>query len=236
METRLNVHSKNRILADLTDAEYQRILPHLESVDLSSGKIIYDLGQPIDYMYFPLGCMISLVAEMEDGKIVEVGLVGNDGMSGISALLGQKRSPDRAFVQIPNGAARVRTEVIRTEFDRGEGMQKLLLRYAYVLMRQVSQTAACNASHTAEERLSRWLLMCRDRVQSDDLKLTQEFLAEMLGTRRATVNVAAITLQSAGFITYNRGHIKIVDNPGLASFSCECYEALKKATENSSKK
>jgi len=170
--------------------------------------------------------------EFEDGKIVEVGLVGSDGMTGISALLGQKTSPDRAFVQIPNGAARIRVETIRTEFDRAAGMQKLLLRYAYVLMRQVSQTAACNASHTAEERLSRWLLMCRDKVQSDDLKLTQEFLAEMLGTRRATVNVAAVTLQSAGLINYNRGHIRIIDNPGLADFSCECYEALKKATED----
>lgn len=236
METRLNNHLKNRILADLTDAEYQRMWPHLETIDLSSGTIIYELGQPIDYVYFPLGSMISLVTQMEDGKIVEVGLVGNDGMAGISAFLGQTTSPDRAFIQIPNGAARVKVEVIRTEFDRGEGVQKLLLRYAYVLMRQVSQTAACNASHTAEERLSRWLLMCRDRVESDDLKLTQEFLAEMLGTRRATVNVAAITLQSAGFITYNRGHIRIIDNAGLASFSCECYETLKKATNNVSDK
>jgi CRP-like cAMP-binding protein len=236
METRLNNHLKNHILANLTDAEYQRILPHLENVDLSSGTIIYELGQPIDYLYFPLGSMISLVTQMEDGKIVEVGLVGSDGMSGISAFLGQKTSPDRAFIQIPNGAARVKVEVIRTEFDRAEGVQKLLLRYAYVLMRQVSQTAACNASHTAEERLSRWLLMCRDRVQSDDLKLTQEFLAEMLGTRRATVNAAAVTLQSAGFINYNRGHIRIIDNAGLASFSCECYEALRKATNNVSEK
>src|SRR5258706_2637906 len=236
METRLNNHLKNRILADLTSAEYQRIFPHLETVDLASGKIIYDLGQRIDYLYFPLGCMVSLVTQMEDGKIVEVGLVGSDGMTGISALLGQKSSQDRAFVQMPNGAARIRVESIRTEFDRAAGMQKLLLRYAYVLMRQVSQTAACNASHTAEERLSRWLLMCRDKVQSDELKLTQEFLAEMLGTRRATVNVAAITLQSAGLIKYNRGHIRIIDNPGLAAFSCECYEVLKKATENYRKK
>ena len=112
METRLNNHAKNRILADLTSAEYQRIFPHLETVDLSSGKIIYDLDQPIDYLYFPLGSMISLVTQMEDGKIVEVGLVGNDGMSGISALLGQKTSPDRAFVQIPNGAVRIKLEVI----------------------------------------------------------------------------------------------------------------------------
>jgi len=232
MGTPLNNQSKNRILANLNDVEYRRILPHLEPQNLSSGRIIYELGQPIQYVYFPFGAMISLVTQMEDGKVVEVGLVGSDGMSGISAFLGQKRSPDRAFVQIPNGGARVRLEVIKEEFDRGEGLQRLLLHYAYVFMRQVSQTAACNASHTAEERLSRWLLMCSDRVQSDDLNLTQEFLAEMLGTRRATVNVAAVTLQSAGLINYNRGHIRIIDNPGLADFSCECYEALKKATED----
>ena len=236
METRPNNHLKNRILAALTDAEYQRIFPDLDTVDLVSGETIYELGQPIDYLYFPLGSMISLVTQMDDGKIIEVGLVGNDGMTGLSALLGQRTSPDRAFVQIPNGAARITVEAIKTEFDRGEGMQELLLRYAYVFMRQVSQTAACNASHTAEERLSRWLLMCRDRVESEDLKLTQEFMAEMLGTRRATVNVAAITLQSAGLINYNRGNIKIIDYPGLVAFSCECYHALKRATENSPKK
>ena len=236
MEIRPNNHLKNRILAALTDAEYERIFPELETVALASGKIIYNLGQAIDYLYFPLGSMISLVTQMEDGKIIEVGLVGNDGMAGLPALLGQKSSPDRAFVQIPNGAARIAVEAIKIEFDRGEGMQKLLLRYAFVFTRQVSQTAACNASHTAEERLSRWLLMCRDRVGSDELKLTQEFLAEMLATRRATVNVAAITLQSAGLITYNRGNIRIIDYPGLVAFSCECYEVLKKATENSSGK
>jgi CRP-like cAMP-binding protein len=229
METPAHDQIQNLVLASLPQSEYRRISPHLETVDLLSGKIIYDIDQPIDYVYFPLGAMISLVTLMEDGKIVEVGLVGRDGMSGIAALMGQKTSADRAIVQIPDGAVRVRVEVIKEEFNRGGSLQSGLLSYTYALMRQVSQTAACNATHTAEERLSRWLLMCHDRVQSDELNLTQEFIAEMLATRRATVNVAATNLQSAGLISYNRGRIKIIDREGLMDFSCECYEALNRA-------
>jgi CRP-like cAMP-binding protein len=220
---------QNRILRDLPEKEYRSIAAHLEPVDLPHGKIIYDVDQPIDYVYFPYGAMISLVTLMEDGKIVEVGLVGRDGMTGIVALMGQPTSPDRAIVQIPDGGVRVRFEVIKEEFEKAGSFQRSLLRYGYTLMRQVSQTAACNATHTADERLSRWLLMCQDRVQSDDLNLTQEFIAEMLGTRRATVNVAASNLQSAGLIRYNRGQIRITDRAGMIAFSCECYEALNKA-------
>ncbi len=229
METSAHDRIQNRILASLPQNEYRRISPHLEAVSLPSGKIIYDIDQPIDDVYFPSGAMISLVTLMEDGKIVEVGLVGSDGMSGIAALMGQKTSADRAIVQIPDGAVRARVEVIKEEFNRGGSLQSSLLRYTYALMRQVSQTAACNATHTAEERLSRWLLMCHDRVQSDQLNLTQEFIAEMLATRRATVNVAATNLQSAGLISYNRGRIKIIDRAGLVDFSCECYVALNRA-------
>lgn len=220
---------QNSILKDLPEKEYRRIANHIEPVDLPHGKIIYDVDQPIDYAYFPFGAMISLVTLMEDGKIVEVGLVGRDGMAGIVALMGQATSPDRAIVQIPDGGVRVRLEVIKEEFEKAESLQRSLLRYSYTLMRQVSQTAACNATHTADERLSRWLLMCQDRVQSDDINLTQEFIAEMLGTRRATVNVAASNLQSAGLIRYNRGQIRIIDRAGMIAFSCECYEALNKA-------
>jgi CRP-like cAMP-binding protein len=219
----------NRILRDLPEKEYRRIADYIEPVNLPHGKIIYEVDQPIDYAYFPFGAMISLVTLMEDGKIVEVGMVGRDGMTGIVALMGQATSPDRAIVQIPDGGVRVRFEVIKKEFDKGESLQRSLLRYGYTLMRQVSQTAACNATHTADERLSRWLLMCQDRVQSDELNLTQEFIAEMLGTRRATVNVAASNLQSAGLIHYNRGQIRIKDRAGMIAFSCECYEALNKA-------
>ena len=226
MEPRPQPVLQNRILADLPDAEYQRLLPHVEPVELTHGKIIYEINGVIDYLYFPFSAMISLVTQMADGKIVEVGLIGNDGASGIASLMGREKSFERALVQIPNGGVRIGVEIMQKEFDKGQSLQKVLLRYMNALMRQVSQTAACNASHTTEERLSRWLLMCEDRIGSPILDLTQEFLAEMLGTRRGTVNVAAITLQSAGLIQYRRGHITIIDRPGLEAISCECYEIL----------
>jgi CRP-like cAMP-binding protein len=225
---------KNQILADLPEVEYQRLLPHFEPVDLPSGKVLYEIDETIKYLYFPFNAMISLVTQMSDGKIIEVGLVGNDGMTGIGTLMGQKTSGERALVQIPNGGVRIKVGVIQEEFKKGEKLQSILLRYTNALIRQVSQTAACNASHTTEERLSRWLLMCQDRIGSTSLDLTQEFISEMLGTRRATVNVAAITLQSAELIKYNRGHITITDRAGLEAFSCECYGILKKATDGSS--
>ncbi|HWN09662.1 MAG TPA: Crp/Fnr family transcriptional regulator [Pyrinomonadaceae bacterium] len=218
---------KNHILASLPDDEFQRLLPNLEVLELQRGLVLYEIDEQIDYFYFPFNAMISLVTQMADGKIVEVGLVGNDGMSGIARLMGRKTSYERALVQIPNGGARVSVSVIQTEFEKGGALQGVLLRYMAGLMRQVSQTAACNGSHTTEERLSRWLLMCQDRVGSPVLDLTQEVLAQMLGTRRGTVNVAAITLQSAGLIHYSRGHIKIIDQLGLEAFSCECYGILK---------
>lgn len=218
---------QNHILAALPKDDYERLLPHLEVVQLDHGQVLYEIDEVIGYLYFPSNAMISLVTQMADGKIVEVGIVGNDGMSGVSTLMGNKTSYERALVQIPDGGVRCSVGVIQKEFDKAQTFQKIILRYANNLMRQVSQTAACNASHTAEERLSRWLLMCHDRVDSSKVNLTQEFLAEMLGTRRGTVNVAAITLQSAKLIEYRRGNITILDRPGLEEFSCECYEMLR---------
>jgi CRP-like cAMP-binding protein len=178
-------------------------------------------------VYFPNHALISLVTQMTDGKIVEVGLIGKEGMSGLTALMSEGTSPERAVVQIPNGATRVELSVIKEEFMRGGQLQKSLLAYARKFMRQVAQTAACNATHSAEERLSRWLLMCQDRIKGSELKLTQEFIAEMLGTRRATVSLGAMVLQNEGLIQYSRGHIKIVDRPGLEAFTCECYQATR---------
>ncbi|HEY5885316.1 MAG TPA: Crp/Fnr family transcriptional regulator [Pyrinomonadaceae bacterium] len=221
---------KNRILAALPKSDYQNLSVHLEPVELKHGQVLYEIGETIEHLYFPSNAMISLVTEMEDGKIVEVGLIGNDGASGASVLMGRPNSFERALIQIPNGGVRIKASVVKKEFDKGGELQRLLLGYVTDLMRQVSQTAACNASHTTEERLARWLLMCRDRVESLHFKLTQEFLAEMLGTRRATVSVAAITLQSANLIEYSRGHITIIEEGGLEAFSCECYKMLRQAT------
>jgi CRP-like cAMP-binding protein len=222
---------KNRLLAALPENEYQRLLPALEPFALEHGKILYEIDEPIKYIYFPFQAVVSLVTQMKDGKIVEVGLVGNEGVTGLAFLLGQKKSAERAIVQIPNGGVRAKADVILKEFERGDGLHTTFLRYVNSLLRQVAQTAACNASHTIEERLSRWLLMCHDRVESDQINLTQEFIAEMLGTRRATVNVGAINLQSAGLIKYNRGRIQIIDRPGLERSSCECYEAVRKLAD-----
>lgn len=217
---------KNSILESLPDDQYQRILPHLEPFEFTQGRVLYEMDGPIDYMYFPAGAMVSLVTQMLDGKLIEVGLVGKEGVTGIAALFAQSRSAERALVAISNGGVRVRTFVIREEFQKAVGLHDSVLRYANSFMRQLAQTAACNNSHTVEERLSRWLLMCHDRVESPNLNLTQEFLAEMLGTRRATVTIAALSLQSENLIRYNRGHIMITDRSGLEAFSCECYRAL----------
>ena len=227
MSVHLSSGTKNHLLAALPPDDYERLSPHLQSVELHHGQVIYDIEEVIEHVYFPFGALISLVTQMADGKVVEVGLVGSDGMSGLRSLLGHKASYERAIVQIPNGGLRTTVAVVQEEFNKGKSFHKLLLSYANDFISQVSQTAACNATHTVEERLSRWLLMCHDRIGSPKVNLTQEFIAEMLGTRRASVTTVAITLQSAGLITYNRGQITITDRPGLEAFSCECYEMLK---------
>lgn len=218
---------KNQILAAIPKAEQARFRSRLEPVHLTHGLVLYEIGDPVRHVYFPNNALISLVKQMTDGKLVEVGLIGKEGMSGLMALMGDEMSPERAIVQIPDGGTRVELRVIKEEFMRGEQLHNLLLAYTPKFVRQISQTAACNASHTAEERLSRWLLMCLDRVEGTDLQLTQEFIAEMLGTRRATVSLAAMVLQNEGLIQYNRGHIKIIDRPGLEAFTCECYAAAR---------
>lgn len=218
---------KNEILAALTSDELERLASHFEPRELPSGQVLYEIGEQVRHVYFPNNALISLVTQMKDGKIVEVGLIGKDGMSGLTALMSEGTSPERAVVQIPNGATRVELRIIKEEFMRGEQLQKSLFAYARKFMRQVAQTAACNATHSAEERLSRWLLMCQDRINGSELKLTQEFIAEMLGTRRATVSIGAMVLQNEGLIQYSRGHIKIVDRPGLEAFTCECYHATR---------
>jgi CRP-like cAMP-binding protein len=222
-----STQSRNRILAALPSDEYQRLQPLLTPAELTHGIVLYETGGPVEHVYFPVNALISLVVPMEDGSAVEVGLVGNDGMSGMSALIGEAMSTDRAIVQIPGGAVRASLATVKEEFSRGGALHELLLRYMMAHLKLVAQTLACNAMHTVEKRLARWLLICKDRVASDDLKLTQEFIAEMLGTRRATVSVAASVLQTEGLIEYRRGNIRILDEQGLEEFSCECYKVVK---------
>lgn len=217
----------NQILAALSAADYQRLAPHLELVTLTSQQVLYDVGEPILNVYFPNRSIISLINTMEDGATIEVGLVGREGMVGIPAVLDNAVSIHRAFVKIPDTALRVRADVLRAEFNQGGTLQRLLLRYTQLLLVQLSQSAACNRFHTIEERLARQLLLIQDSLQVNEFLLTQEFLAQILGSRRSGVTVAAGTLNQAGMICYTRGRITILNREGLESVSCECYQVIR---------
>jgi CRP-like cAMP-binding protein len=199
----------------------------LTPVPLPLGEILYKTEEQIRDVYFINNGIVSLVANMKDGGSVEVGLVGNDGMVGLSIVLGDDISPNQAIVQIAGDGMRMRADILREELKREEHLLGILLRSTLVMLKQVSQTAVCNATHTIGQRLARWLLMCHDRVPGDQLKLTQEFISQMLGIRRSGVSEAAILLQGGGLIRYSRGHITIVDRKGLEEFTCECYAAVR---------
>lgn len=218
---------ENRLLAALPASEYQRLIPHVEFVSLSLKQIIYEPGEPITHIYFPHQAIVSLVSTMSDGSTVEVGLVGSAGMVGIPVFLGGNTTTTDAFVQVPGSGMRMEAKWLLAEFNRGGPLQSLLLRYTQALHTQVSQTAACNRLHTVEERLARWLLQVSDSVQSDQFQLTQEFISQMLGTRRSGVTVAASTLQQAGMIRYARGKITVLNREVLQATACECYEVVK---------
>lgn len=229
------IETKNYILNTLPDDAYARLLPDLEQVELSKGHIIYQANQPIKYVYFPHSAMISVVTNTSDGQGIEAGVVGWEGMAGVEALLEVDSTSNESMVQIANGAIRINTAAIRKEFDRGEALHKITLRYVHAFMQQISQTALCNRVHTVEQRLARWLLMCRDRTGTNEIKLTQEFLSFMLGVNRPTVTIAANSLQDADYIRYSRGKIAIVNGKTLENFACECYEAVKRVWPPASK-
>ncbi|WP_346291495.1 Crp/Fnr family transcriptional regulator [Sphaerothrix gracilis] len=217
----------NYLLAALPKADYLRLSPHFRRVDLALGQILYEPTEPIATVYFPSQSMVSLVQIMENSSTIEAGIVGNDGIVGYPVYLGGQYDSSRAIVQIAGSAIALDASVLKSEFERGGALQKLLLRYTQALLSQVSQTAACNRFHSTEERLARWLLQSQDSVRLDTLDLTQDFLSSMLGTRRASVTVAAGILQKAGIIQYNRGQIKILDRTALESATCECYSLVK---------
>jgi CRP-like cAMP-binding protein len=218
---------QNKILAALPVQEYERLSQHLTTVSLTLGETLYKTEERITEVYFVNAAVVSLVANMNNGASVEIGLVGNDGMVGLSVVLGDDVSPSQAIVQIADGAMRISVAALRTELKQGGALQSLLLRNALAMIKQVSQTAACNGTHNAGERLARWLLMCHDRVPGNELKLTQEFIAQMLGIRRSGVSEAAIVLQSRELISYSRGQITITNRRGLEKFACECYGVVR---------
>jgi CRP-like cAMP-binding protein len=218
---------ENHLLAAFPDEVYERLLPHLQPISFALGDVVYESSEQMDHLYFPTTCIVSLLYTMIDGATAEMGLVGNDGIVGIALFMGGNTVPNRALVQVAGNAFRVPAPVLQEEFRLGGECQLLLLRYTQALITQISQTAVCNRLHSIEQRLCRWLLLTHDRVRSIELRLTQEFIANMLGVRREGVTKAASQLQGAGLIRYVRGHITILDRQGLEGASCECYQVVK---------
>jgi CRP-like cAMP-binding protein len=223
--------SVNRILASLPAADHERLRSQLEPVKLRFGQVLYQPGGTIKYVYFPVDCLISLLTAVDKRRTLEVGMVGNEGMAGMPFILGMGVSGVRALVQGGGSALRIASAPFRIEFARNLPLQQALYRYTYALMAQISQTAACNRFHSAEARLARWLLMTRDRVESDQFPLTHEFLAHMLGVRREGVTEAASALRRRKLIDYSRGHIQIMDAGRLMKVSCSCYSIVKAVFE-----
>ena len=215
--------SANQLLMALPPKEYQRLIPYIKPVNLILGQVIYEPQQVIKEVYFPVSSMISLVSMMKDNSTTEIGLVGNEGIVGIPVFLGGNIFTNRAIVQIEGNAMKMDADVLRREFERGEQLQKKLLLYTQARLTQVTQIAACKSHHLIEERLARWLLSVHDSVHNNELPLTQKFISEMLGVRRASVTEAAIALQKAGLIGYRRGQITILKREELEQKACECY-------------
>ena len=224
---RPNSPPENRLLAALPGDEYERLLPRLHEVSFSLGEVVYEFGGHLDYVYFPTTSIVSLLYTMENGTSAEMGLTGNDGVVGIALFMGGGTMPNRAVVQSAGGAIRMRAKMLQDEFARAGKFQQVLLRYTQALITQISQTAVCNRLHSVEQQLCRWLLLSHDRVKADELIMTQELIADMLGVRREGVTVAAGRLQDAGAISYVRGHITILDRQKLEDTVCECYLVVK---------
>jgi CRP-like cAMP-binding protein len=220
-------HSPNRLLASLSTEHFEALRPRLRSVEMAHGAVIFENGDALENVYFPHTGVISLVVSLASGQMIETGIVGRDSLVGSYSALDAKVAPNKAIVQMPGVLTVVPIEPLRSLVQESPEFRALLVRHEQFILIQAQQSAACNATHTLESRLSRWLLRCRDLKGSDNLDLTQEFLGQMLGVRRSTVSVVASTLQKAGLIRYRRGHVHISDPAGLEDAACECYAAIK---------
>jgi CRP-like cAMP-binding protein len=219
---------KNRLLAALPEAEWQRWLPKLELVEMPLGKVLYESGGTLSHVYFPTTAIVSLLYVMENGASAEIAVVGNEGLVGVSLFMGGESTPSRAVVQSAGQGIRLEARSMKIEFDRAGPALHLLLRYTQALITQMAQTAVCNRHHSVDQQLCRWLLLSLDRLEGDELLMTQELIANMLGVRREGVTEAAHSLQQAGLIRYARGHITVLDRAGLEKRTCECYAVVKK--------
>ena len=221
----------NRLLAALPADVYDQVWAAMTPVELRHAQVLYEMGEPITHVYFPLTALVSLMIVLEDGKQVEMAAVGREGLAGLPVALGSDTDGHVAMVQIPGAALRLDTERFRAVLRVAPELRDILGRYALVLLTQSGQAAACNGLHALAERGARWLLEAHDRVGSDRFRLTQDFLAAMLGVRRPSVTLAAGMLQQAGLITYHRGEVTILDRPGLEAASCECYASIRRETD-----
>jgi CRP-like cAMP-binding protein len=219
---------QNHLLEAIPAAEAQRWLPLLESVELPLGSVLYESGGTLSHVYFPTSAIVSLLYVLENGASAEIAVVGNEGVVGISLFMGGESTPSRAVVQSAGNGLRLRAPIMKEEFNRAGAVLHLMLRYTQALITQMAQTAVCNRHHSLDQQLCRWLLLSLDRLQGNELVMTQELIANMLGVRREGVTEGALKLQHAGLIQYARGHITVLDRAGLEKRSCECYAVVKK--------
>ena len=218
----------NQLLAALPQAEWDRWQPQLECVDMPLGQVVYESGRTLSHVYFPSTAIVSLLYVMESGASAEIAVVGHEGVVGISLFMGGESTPSRGVVQSGGEGRRLRAAAVKEEFKRSHPVMHLLLRYTQALITQMAQTAVCNRHHTLDQQLCRWLLLSLDRLPGNDLVMTQELIANMLGVRREGVTEAALRLQKLGLIRYARGRITVLDRPALAARTCECYAVVKK--------
>lgn len=217
----------NHLLAGITDEEMMRLMPNLQHISLPLGKVIYESDEKLDYIYFPTTAIISLLYIMENGATAEIGVVGRDGLIGIAIFMGGDTTPNRAVVQSAGSAFKMKAQVMKDEFTRGGRFHNLCLRYTQALITQISQTAVCNRLHSVDQQLCRWLLLSHDRLPSDRLIMTHDLIANMLGVRREGITHAAKRLQTAGYISYVRGDMTILNRAGLETDVCECYQVVR---------
>lgn len=220
--------NRNRLLDAMPEVLFEKFAPHLHHVSLQRGDRLHEPGDVITDFYFPLNCALSITIMMESGATAETGLVGNREMLGVNAFMGGQETTQTSYsVQVPGDALRIDAPILLTEFDSNKTLRDIMLRYTQAFIAQISQNTACNSLHKIDQRLARWLLEVHDRIGGDDLPLSQEFIAAMLGVRRAGVTQTAQKLQDNGLIRYHRAHIKILDRPGLENYSCECFHVLR---------
>jgi len=231
MPTSAQSLTQNHLLDVLPEAARSRLQANLKKVDLPLGSVVYDAGQHVEFVYFPIDCIISLLYVMLDGASAEISVVGNEGIVGIAVFMGGESTPSRAIVQSGGAAWRLPAADLRREFNQNPELRMLMLRYTQTLITQMAQTAVCNRHHSIDQQLCRWLLLSLDRLAHSELTMTQELIANMLGVRREGVTEAAGKLQKSGIIQYHRGKITVLDRPALEERCCECYEVVKRETD-----